>query len=301
MTIRTRFGSVVVLVACLSMCGCVQHKTIHLTSREKSDFVWVPVKFNGTSSNFLLDTGTSFPIVSSDFVARFGFETYERNNQYEVFIPRAELNSTDERASLQIRYTESDTFSLGPIKASSRVTFAVIDTSAAEKIVGGRLDGFVGGGLLNGQPYAVDFQCKTLSIGKLDLSDLQMDKLAIRQNLLYVEIELNGMQETFFLDSGALQTEISRKTAARILPQYDSLTWGSLKSVSVLGDRTRTAARAKIDSFNVGGAKFSNTNVIVAEQNVLGIDFLRQGVLVIDPINRRYSFRPTDPATCGMT
>jgi predicted aspartyl protease len=278
----------------------VQQKTIQLTSRDSSDFVWVPVQFNGTTSNFLLDTGTSFPIVSSNFVSRFGFETYKFVDQHEVFIPRAGLKSTKEKASLELRYIESDAFSLGSIKAASKLTFAVIDTSAVEKIVGGHLDGFVGGGLLNGQPYAVDFRCKTLSMGKLDLSDLQMSELAIRQNLLYVEIELNGMQETFFLDSGALQTEISKATAAKVLPEFDSLDWRTYESVSVLGERLRSAARARIRSFSLGGTVYSDVEVVVAEQNVLGIDFLRHGVLVVDPINGTYSFSYANRATCAV-
>ncbi|MEE9434077.1 MAG: TIGR02281 family clan AA aspartic protease [Sphingorhabdus sp.] len=108
----------------------------------------------------------------------------------------------------------------------------------------------------------------------------------------WVLTKINGKTANFLVDSGASVTSISTKTADDTNVDY------SRNSVPVLLDTANGRAKAwrgEISSFDVGGIKLSDHNVLVGESlgetNLLGMNFLGElsswrvegDVMVLEP------------------
>ena len=275
------------LVATL-LSGCVRPVVVPMKQRDCGPYYFVEVEFNGAITDFMVDTGTSFPIVSDSFVTAESFEVTDSIESVLVVSPSDITNSS---APTTFPILRSTSFGIGNAVAEDGLNFAVVDTDAVVSITCGAVDGFIGGGVLNSAPYSIDFPGRVLTLGATNPHSIPAFPLSMVKNLLFVDAFIGPNKVSFLIDSGSLQTRISAATASQVLRADAVINAGPVKRIDIFGVKDQPMSAATIDSFRIGDFVVRDLPVLIGEDNVVGIDVLSQGVLTIDPNAKTYSFR----------
>lgn len=268
--------SVSILASCVSQ---VEVPMYRHEFHEEFPTYWLEARINGRTANLLVDTGSSLPAISRDFVERHGFEVSSEQMQ------NSGLNETS------IDVFRPRRFSIGRLRARESIFF-VLDTQFASEIAQREVDGIVGGGLFNNNRYSVSFKDNFIKYGAFSIDNINMHPLEVVQQYLYANVAIDGVVDRFLVDSGGLQTQITLELAERILGDLSSLDFSDRVRITVDGRSDVRVAHAVMPSLLFGDVLVEDFPVLVADytRNIVGIDLLRMGVLTVDPVSSTFGF-----------
>ncbi len=274
---------IALLVASVSvLSSCTSHIVIPMYRHDFHDenpSYWVEGRINGRNVNLLVDTGSSLPAISKDFVQR-----------YNLDVSAAKFQNPD-GGETEIDVVRPGQFSVGKLRTRESVFF-VLDTVLASEIVQREVDGIVGGGFFNGNRYSISFKDNFISYGRFSIENINMHPLEIVQQYLYAEVNVNGIVDKFIIDSGGLQTQISMDLAERALGDLSNLVFSDRVRITVDGISNVRVAHAIVPSFSFGDVLVKDFPVLISDytRNIIGIDLLKNGILTIDPDSESFGF-----------
>ncbi len=280
---RSRPQYLLLLVAAVSILpSCTSHVVIPMYRHEFHEgfpTYWLEGRINGRTANLLVDTGSSLPAISKNFVERHGLTVSSEQIQ----------NSGVNEASIDV--IRPRRFSIGKLRARESVFF-VLDTEFASEIAQREVDGIVGGGLFNNNRYSISFKDSFIRYGEFSIENINMYPLDIVQQYLYVSVAIDGVADRFLVDSGGLQTQISLELAERILGDLSSLNFSDRVRITVDERSEVRVASAVMPSLSFGDVLVEDFPVLVADysRNVIGVDVLKMGVLTVDPVSNTFGF-----------
>jgi len=175
--------------------------------------------------------------------------------------------------------------------------FEIRDLSHIRQSIDQDIAGIVGSGILNGGVYSIDFCNRTISLTKYSSAPQLEHEIRFDRQRPIVTVTVNGKDFPYVVDSGALQSSISRRAADLVVPESAMQNETSYKVLTIDGVRNEVRSRALIESFKFAGIELSSINLFVNEENVIGLDILRKGTLTVNARARRFSFNP-EPKDC---
>lgn len=265
------------LYSCKSYVVIPMHRNVSL---EGYPSYWLEGYVNGNKINLFVDTGSSLPVISKEFV-----------EQHELQYAAEHMQNADLEDSF-IDIVRPQRLRIGRLVARESV-FQVRDTLFVSQLLQGNVEGIVGGGLFNSNRYSLSFKENLIRYGKFSIENENMYPLEIDDQYLYANVKVNGVVSRFLIDSGALQTQISLELAEKVLDDLSSLEFENLRRVTIDEIREVRLARVMLSSLSFGDETVENFSVFAGDytKNILGIDFLHAGVLTIDPESLTFGYR----------
>ncbi len=240
---------------------------------------WLEGHINGRKIDLLVDTGSSLPAISKEFVERNGLEYSSEQIQA----------SGMENSLFDI--VRPSRFRIGRLVALESVFF-VLDTASASELLQREVEGIVGGGLFNSNRYSISFKDNLIRYGRFPIDSENMYPLEIDQQYLYASVAINGVVDRFLIDSGALQTQVSLALAREIMGDLSKLEFDKLVRVTVDGRSNVEVARLTLRSLSFGDLLVKDYSVFVGDhtRNIIGMDLLKSGVLTVDPESLTFGY-----------
>lgn len=256
--------------------------------------ILLPVRVNDEGPfDFILDTGAGTSLLSSDSA---------KGLQLKI------LGSKDGQTAggkVSVSLAKVDSFAVGDAKLSN-VDVGIVDLSHIGKTVGARIDGDLGYNFLKHFRVTIDYRnCdirfedpkQVETFGRSARTEVVMRLASPAKPLILVDVHANGRGPfQFAIDTGTSTTAITPQLAKSIgvanLPIGAGTTGGAHVEVTA----------GSLKSFQVGGAKIDNMEVVVADfftilsdaigtqlDGIVGYNFLRNYKVVIDYPNETFS------------
>lgn len=285
---------VLTIVAFLSLSGCSGTVSVPLTVDREVGYYSLEGKYERKEVRLLVDTGASLPVISSAFVDANGISSIEQaqldgNGGSDAVGPLA--------SDKPIVVTRPSTFSVGRVVFDPTGYFQVLDLDALNSVLRQRVDGVASSGVLNSATfYTLDFQQAKLTLGRARDTPKLRHKMVFDHQRPIVSVMINGTESEFFLDSGAIQSAISRETAANLLAESEIGAPKDYQLLSIDGLRPTKLSLARVKLLEFAGNCLQDATLYVGDRNLIGLDILRGGVLTVDPVMKRYAFVYPDKA-----
>jgi predicted aspartyl protease len=260
--------------------------------------ILLPVKINGAGPfDFILDTGAGTSLVSAELGQTLGIEV----------ISSKEGQSAGGVVSISL--ARLDSLEVGSAKLND-VDVGLVDLSHIGKTVGARIDGDLGYNFLKHFRITLDYRKHEIrfddpkrfeSVGASKaVTEIPMRLASPAKPLILVDVYANGRGPfQFAVDTGASTTAITPELAKEL----------GVAS-SPIGAATTAGAHVDVtggilQTFQVGGAKIENSNVVVADffgmlskaigaklDGIVGYNFLRNYKVALDYPNETLSLLP---------
>jgi predicted aspartyl protease len=273
----------------LFLSSCASTTTIPLTVDADTGYYMLLTKYEKRKAVFLLDTGTALPAISRRFVEAHGFSTTRRQWPADSLFDGKQTDSAPIESTIVV--TSPTSFSVGRATVDPLGYFQVLNLAPLSSAIDDRVDGIFGSGILNGTLYTIDFRKRTLTLGRSKQPVELPFKIEFERQRPLVDATVNGAKIVFVLDTGAMYTSISHRTAARLLDESSIGEEASYLLLSVDGLRPAKLRRATIDRLEFAGVELENFTVFIGDHDLIGLDILRNGILTVDASAGRYSFR----------
>jgi len=262
------------LAILLLISSCVSSTQIALLFHRPTGLAFVEVEINDQHGRFLLDTGTSYPVVSEEFVNRNHLEAIGeltgRTGEY-VFV-------------------EPESFSIGDAKFTRTGRLLVKDLAGVSESMGIGIDGIVGSSLLNGAPYKIDFANRTLELGSQDDPVESGYKVVFKNQCPYVEVLLDGEIVEFLIDSGSIQSFVSQDTAEKFRESGNFSSSAGYNHITIDGSIRKEMQLIHINSLEFAGRDYHDISMFVEGENKIGLDILSNGTLIMNKKRGIYWF-----------
>lgn len=239
----------------------------------------VVASINDMRGRFLLDTGASTTVISSELATRLGLRLREFS---------APTNVKQQLKMARIRSLE-----LG--KEMYREFYVVVlDLSHFSRISDTPVDGIIGVNLLKQSPFSIHIAGACLSMNPSRITGRQVP-IAVKNDRLYVNASIDGVDSCFVVDSGATSTCIGdvlwpTVSQGKAIRKYSGMR-ADADSIQVLDKDERisvTLAIGATASVDIN-ARRSTSHI----ENVLGVDAMVAFVVGFD-VNSCVSY--WDPA-----
>ena len=160
---------------------------------EKVGLLFVTAWVNEMEGRFLLDTGASATVISSELAQRLGLNTQEFTAPTNI-----------KQGLLMARVT-----SLEIGKETYRdFNVAVLDLSHLDQVMDSPVDGIIGVNLLKQSPFSIDIAGACLYINISGLTGSQVP-ITVKNDRLYMDAVIDGTDSCFVVDSGAKSTRVN--------------------------------------------------------------------------------------------
>jgi predicted aspartyl protease len=249
--------------------------------------ILLPVKVNGRGPfDFILDTGAGTSLLSSDL-----------SKQLEVkVIGSKEGQSAGGKVAVSL--AKVDSLAVGEAKLDD-VDVGIVDLSQIGKTIGAKIDGDLGYNFLRHFRVTINYRdCeirfddpkRVESFGRSAKTEVPIRLANPAKPLLLIDVHANGRGPfQFAIDTGTSTTAITPELAKEL-----RLKTSPIGPVTTGGAHVDVTA-GTLKSFQVGGAKIDNTDVVVADfftmlsnaigvklDGIVGYNFLRNYQVVID-------------------
>lgn len=283
--LRTTIVSVLIascafLATCVAGCSAVTFVPVrHSGSRQ---FLVVPVVANGIQTTFLFDTGTSDTVVSKEFADRNGIHgrPLQRDRPIEASAGAADQED---------QYVRLRSFRVGSVRAKRKVgPVQIVDLPRLGAQFGGDVTGMLGNAMWSSADYVLDASQPSLVISRrLNLSaSPEASHLSVSGNRTYLPVKIDGRTFDFLLDTGSSATRVTQEVIDEIRPsdylELEITTMGSTEY------RRIPALHAKVA---VGLVQIPQFSFLIGEENVIGLNLLRYGVLSVSNREGMFVFR----------
>ncbi len=278
------------LLSALFVSACAGYATIPISKNAEYPFFWVNAELDGKKLSLLLDTGSSYPVLSETFAMKRSLATHVRDVDMRPIngmrFPQPKSSGLN---SGSLRFYSPRRLKIGTAIFVRPSAFIVADTSMLSQAAGQSVEGIIGGGILNGTSYRIDFPSRELRIGRF--SGLSAPyPLEVDAQYLFADGKVNGISAKFLIDSGASGSTISQELANELGFENMNPEIDEVIVTTIEGAEQMTRVRVSIESFEFGSARFGATKVRVGDANVIGLDLLSKGILDVDPGSGRYGF-----------
>jgi len=260
--------------------------------------ILLPVRINGAGPfDFILDTGAGTSLVSSELGHTLGIKV----------VGSKEGQSAGGAVSVSL--ARLDTLEVGSAKLND-VDVGLVDLSHIGKTVGAKIDGDLGYNFLKYFRITLDYRKNEIrfddpkrfeSVGPSKaVTEIPMRLASPAKPLILVDVYANGRGPfQFAVDTGASTTAITPELAKEL----------GVAS-SPIGAATTAGAHVAVtggilQSFQVGGAKIQNSNVVVGDffgmlskaigaklDGIVGYNFLRNYKVALDYPNETLTLLP---------
>jgi predicted aspartyl protease len=260
--------------------------------------ILLPVKINGAGPfDFILDTGAGTSLVSAQLGQTLGIKV----------VGSKEGQSAGGAVSVSL--ARLDSLEVGSAKLND-VDVGLVDLSHIGKTVGAKIDGDLGYNFLKHFRITLDYRKNEIrfddpkrfeSVGPSKaVTEIPMRLASPAKPLILVDVYANGRGPfKFAVDTGASTTAITPELAKQL----------GIAS-SPIGAATTAGAHVDVtggilQSFQVGGAKIENSNVVVADffgmlskaigaklDGIVGHNFLRNYKVALDYPNETLTLLP---------
>ena len=224
------------------------------------------VEINDKQGRFLLDTGTSYPVVSEEFVNRSHLET---------------ISEPSGRMGENV-YVEPESFSIGDAKFTRAGRLLVMNLAELSESMSISIDGIVGSSLLNGAPYKIDFANHTLELGSQDEPVESGYKVVFKNQCPYVDVLIDGEKVEFLIDSGSIQSFVSAETAEKFRESSSFTSSAAYNHITIDGSVRKEMQRIHINSLVFAGQEYHDISMFVEGENTIGLDILKNGTLIMN-------------------
>lgn len=160
---------------------------------DKTGLLIVRAWIDGVAGRFLLDTGASATIISSELATRLGLGVREFS---------AETNIKQDLMMARVM-----SFEIG--KETYRdFNVAVLDLSHFDRVTNAPVDGIIGVNLLKQSAFSIDIAggCLCINISRLTGSQVP---ITVKNDRLYMDAVIDGIDSCFVVDSGANSTGVN--------------------------------------------------------------------------------------------
>jgi predicted aspartyl protease len=260
--------------------------------------ILLPVNVNGDGPfQFILDTGAGTSLLSSDLAKQLGVkvigskEGQSAGGKVSVLLARVD--------SLAVGETMLDDVDLG-----------IVDLVHIGKTIGAQIDGDLGYNFLRHFRVTIDYRGAEIRLddsnrveyfSRIPQTEVPMRLAGPAKPLILIDVYANGRGPfQFAIDTGTSTTAITPELAMKIA--VDSRLVGPVTT----GGAHLEVNAGKLTSFQVGGARLDNVDVIVASffeglsnavgaklDGIVGYNFLRNYKVVIDYPNQLFSLFQT--------
>lgn len=234
---------------------------------------------NGAEGHFIVDTGASTTIISTELARRLGLSVQDYRGRTNLEQP--------------LRVTRIGTFALGE-ESWRRFSVVVLDLSHFSVMLGAAIDGIVGVNLLKGVPFTIDVSGSCLSLNTPDFAGTCVP-IALEDDRVYVDARVDDLDVRLALDSGATSTCIGLGLWTTLSQSKRIETSRAMRadadSTDVLVQDERIPVRVTIGggpSVDIRARHCTSDN-----EHLLGLDFLAAYVVGFD-LERRLVY--WDPA-----
>ena len=149
------------------------------------------------------------------------------------------------------------------------------------KEVDSRILGIIGSNIMNSVPYQMSANERWVDVGKPAPLDLRRMESTFSRSLPHVWADLDGQRVRFILDTGSVESTISRATLDAMGISGSSL--GVTETRVVAGGKVSQSVEVvSISRFQSGEEERSDVQFKVDALDLLGVDFLGDRVLVVD-------------------
>ncbi|MEY2562963.1 MAG: hypothetical protein QOH88_1156 [Verrucomicrobiota bacterium] len=260
--------------------------------------ILLPVKINGAGPfDFILDTGAGTSLVSSELGQTLGIKV----------VGSKEGQSAGGAVSISL--ARLDSLEVGTAKLND-VDVGMVDLSHIGKTVGAQIDGDLGYNFLKHFRITLDYRKNEIrfddpkrfeSIGPSKaVTEIPMRLASPAKPLILVDVYANGRGPfQFAVDTGASTTAIAPELAKQLGVASSPI------GAATTGGAHVDVAGGILQSFQVGGAKIENSNVVVADffgmlskaigarlDGIVGYNFLRNYKVALDYPNETLTLLP---------
>lgn len=267
----------------LAIAACREGVEFALETNPHSPYYWVSGEIDGRSVRFIVDTGSSMPVISESLASELGVS----------------VNQSDESVRLghEFPVVRLDNVTIGRLRLPQQSPFQIRNTDYLEIISGATVDGIIGGGVLNAARYEIRFPSKLVRFGNMSVDSSTMKDLDIRDQYLFGESYINGESVEFLIDSGSTFSEIREIDALTIVPNLNELESRTLNIARIGGHSEEVRQMLVADSLQFGGSTLENVVLYVGNQNILGLNVLSKGTLTVVPDLRQFKFELSNSHT----
>lgn len=245
-----------------------QSSVVPLLADKTSGLLIVTASVNGVQGRFLLDTGASASVISSEFTTRLGLSTWGfsavTNIEKELRMARV--------TSLQIGKEVYRDFCV-----------VVLDLSHYARVLEAPVDGVMGVNLLKQSPFSIDIGGACLSLNITGLNGSQVP-IAVKNDGLYMDVDIDGIDSIFRVDTGANNTRVTEAlwsivSQGKTIEKYRGLRFDANR-VHELDWHERIPVKLGIDAF--GPLEINVRNRTAVNENLLGLDAMSSFVITFD-------------------
>lgn len=268
----------------LIVTSCSTLTTVPVRSATSGHGLLVSVAVNRIPATFLLDTGATNTVLSSQFASRMNVES-------EALPFDMPIETASRQPLVGARYVPLRSFQLGPIRAKRNSGEAlIVDLSNVRKLTKEDVDGLVGNSTLGSADYILNVHKPSLKVARtISLPDYgQAARLSVSGHRTYLPVSVNGRTFDFLLDTGSTRSFVSLE----VLQQLEGIDVKSLQLESV---SVNAVDIGKFDSFtaaaSLGEVFIPKFSFLVGDRNLIGLDLLRHGELLVSVKQGRFVFR----------
>ncbi|MEY2481269.1 MAG: hypothetical protein QOI04_2196 [Verrucomicrobiota bacterium] len=249
--------------------------------------ILLPVRVNGAGPfEFILDTGAGTSLLTPELVRQLDVKT----------IGSKEGQSAGGKISVSL--AQIDSLSVGDV-CIEHVDVGIVDLSHVGKTIGAKIDGDLGYNFLKHFRVTIDYRSSEIhfedpkrveQFGRKPQTEVPIRLASPAKPLILIDVHANGRGPfQFAIDTGTSTTAIRPEVAKQLGLASSPVGAGTTAGAHV----DFTAGVLK--SFQVGGAKIDNMNVVVADfftmlseaagaklDGIVGYNFLREFKVAID-------------------
>jgi predicted aspartyl protease len=235
----------------------------------------IPAKLNGTSKNFLFDTGAQLSVIQRDSITG------------KIFTVRGASNRTVESGSETIK-----SFKIGDVDFVN--TFANNSDLVGLKEKIPNFGGIIGQPIIKKANWLIDFPNKTLEVSSRDLSDNTFEEIFIENSIgaAYSYLTINGKKFRVIIDLGSssmINAPQDSELAVHLMNEFE-LEENTRNRYTVGGSQVITEQIGVVNSCELGNIPFENIdfNINQSSQPRVGMPFFKNRALFIDNDKGRY-------------
>lgn len=235
----------------------------------------IPAKLNGTSKNFLFDTGAQLSVIQRDSITG------------KIFTVRGASNRTVESGSETIK-----SFKIGDVDFVN--TFANNSDLVGLKEKIPNFGGIIGQPIIKKANWLIDFPNKTLEVSSRDLSDNTFEEIFIENSIgaAYSYLTINGKKFRVIIDLGSssmINAPQDSELAIHLMNEFE-LEENTRNRYTVGGSQVITEQIGVVNSCELGNIPFENIdfNINQSSQPRVGMPFFKNRALFIDNDKGRY-------------
>ncbi len=240
-------------------------------------------KVNGIECRLILDTGASHSALSKDFCRRHSL------TGKKIWANPFTSNVKDDQL-----FQVNVPLEVGKIKVAESPFIAMnLEHWADDALV--PLAGILGSDFLNKYIYSINMQDGILVI----IREADYDKkggvempIAIRNNLIYFNLDIEGKPVEFLLDSGRYVSDINESDFANSKGKYEkySGTHFDINSTYLFEGH-----KVKLTGIKFGPVIFTNAEFRLSDENIIGVNALKWVNIVVNPLTKCMILTPSKP------